>query len=256
ELGTSSVQKILDWKDGWQGGDSYSKKLETERGKLTRLFLRVAFMTEDGENSYKEYVANYIELVEPFQFDKSEAIDNRSVEITEVGAATAIKYTQQNGDSFSITLTPPNDVALSISADYPEYEMPTIVINKNSVPIGTLTLSSFGTDDKNDLKQIDTSKNEIPMAIFSPIAMSNHAEFKNYKVIKSSATSAKATAKYFWQDLTDYEGRAPEAPWLTSDSILAYDYEKIPFFINLNLTNDSLSTQELENLAKSIVITG
>ncbi|MEG3030082.1 MAG: DUF5301 domain-containing protein, partial [Oscillospiraceae bacterium] len=260
EPGTSSVQEILDMKEGWQGGESYTEKLDATRGKLTQLFLRVAFMTAEGENSYREYAANYVEFTQPFKFDTPVTVTNKSIEIDQTERYAVLKYTMQNGDIFSFKLELPKGLALATSENYPQYaqtsdmDFSAVVLVKDTKAIGSLTVESFGTDDKDVLKQVDTSKNVLPMAIFSPIAMSNHAGFENYKVIKSSATGANATAKYLWQDLTDYGGRASEAPWLKADSILAYDYEKMPFVINVNLTDGSLSTGEIEDLAKSIVI--
>lgn len=260
EPGTSSVQEILDMRSNWHGGESYIEKLDVSKGKLTRIFLRIAFMTTEGENSYREYAADYIEFTEPFKFDTPVSVTDRSVEISDMGTDSVLIYTMQDGDSFKVTLSLPKGVTLSTSENYPEYtsnsdyEMPTVVVVKDTIPIGTLTLSGFGTSNKEDLIQIDTAKNTLPMQIFAPVALSNHVQYENYKVCKSSATGANATAKYLRQDLTNYGGKAPDAPWLESDCILAYDYEKAPFFINLNLIDDSLSITELENLSKSISI--
>ncbi len=261
EAGTSSVQEILDMKSDWQGGESYTEKLDMSNGKLTRLFLRVAFMTTQSENAYQEYAADYLELTEPFKIDTPVSVTDRSVEISTAGTSSVLKYTMQNGDNFSITLMLPQGLTMSTSEDYPEYasnpdyRMPTVVAVKDAAPIGTLTLFGFGTDDKEVLSQVDTAENTLPMQIFSPVALSNHVQYENYNVCKSSATGANATAKYSWQDLTGYEGNTPNAPWLESDCILAYDYEKAPFFINLILTDGSLSSSELKGLAESIVIT-
>lgn len=255
EPGSHSVQEILDWREGWQGGEAYIQKLEMSRGRLTRLFLRVAFMTEEGENSYREYAANYIELTEPFEYDTPVNVVDSKVEVSQTGTSGVLKYTMQNGDNFSVNLTLPKGVTLSAgeSSQATDNYMPEVMIAKDGNPIGSLTLFGFG-DDKEGLTQTDTAENTLPMQIFSPIALSNHAQFDNYKVCKSSATGANATADYLWQDLTDYGGRAPDAPWLKANSILAYDYEKMPFFIYMNLTDGSLSAAELENLAKSINI--
>lgn len=260
EVGTYSIQNIFDTKSGWQGGEQRIEKLDVGRGKLTRVFMRVAFMTKVSETAHEIYAADYVELSEPFQFDTPVNIVERSVEISSTGATSTLHYTMQNGDSFKVSLSLPDGVTLSTSENYPEYaatpdhEMPAVVAVKAGVPIGILTLGEFGTEDKDTLTQIDTTKNEIPMPIFAGIALSNHAAYENYKVCRSSFSGANATAKYLWQDLTGYGGNAPDAPWLRSDSILAYDYEKIPFFISLNLTDSSLSAEELENLAESIVI--
>ncbi|MEG0895677.1 MAG: hypothetical protein RSE93_08160, partial [Oscillospiraceae bacterium] len=200
-------------------------------------------------------------FVEPFNFDTTVNITDRSVKINEVGSSSILNYTLQNGESFSVTLELPKGLVLLTSENYPEYaskfdyEMPTVVAVKDGTPIGTLALYTFGTNDKDVLMQVDTTKNTMPMQIFAGVALSNHAMYDNYKVCKSSVTGANAVANYSWQDLTNYGGEAPKAPWLKSDCVLAYDYEKAPFFINLNLTDGILSLKELENLAKSIVIT-
>lgn len=254
--GSSSMQKLLDDKDGWKGGETYKGKLDMSKGELKRLFLRVAFNTSEDENSHQIYVADYIEFTEPFKFDTPVKVADRNVAINRTGTSGVLKYTMQNGEKFSIALTLPKGVTLSAAENSSPSigEMPAVAILKDGASIGGLTLSDFGTDDKDVLAQVDTAENALPMQIFSPIALSNHAEFDNYKVCKSSATGANAVAKYYWQDLTDYGGRTPDAPWLPSDAVLAYDYEKIPFFIYVNLDDGSLTAAELENLAKSIII--
>ncbi|MEG1896454.1 MAG: DUF5301 domain-containing protein, partial [Oscillospiraceae bacterium] len=187
EPGTSSVQEILDMKEGWQGGESYTEKLDATRGKLTQLFLRVAFMTAEGENSYREYAANYVEFTQPFKFDTPVTVTNKSIEIDQTERYAVLKYTMQNGDIFSFKLELPKGLALATSENYPQYaqtsdmDFSAVVLVKDTKAIGSLTVESFGTDDKDVLKQVDTSKNVLPMAIFSPIAMSNHAGFENYK---------------------------------------------------------------------------
>lgn len=261
EPGTGSVQDILDMNDGWKGGESFTVKLDMSKGKLTRVFLRVAFITVEGENSYKEYAANYIEFLEPFAYDTTVNVIDKSVKIEAIGTTSVLNYTLQNGDKFSITLTMPNGVSLSPTDNYPDYtkesysEMPPIVVVKDKEPAGIITLASFGTNDIDSLAKTNTSENTIPLTIFAPIALSNHAQFENYKVCNAWETGASATADYLWQDLTDYGGRAPEAPWLTSQSVLAYDYNKIPFFISISLADGSLTAAELEALAKSMEIT-
>lgn len=256
----SSIQEILDYKEGWQGGESHSHQLDMSKGNPEEIFLRVAFITEEDETSFEIHTADYLKLIAPFEYDTPVNVVDRNVEVNQTGTFGVLKYTMKNGDNFSITLTPPKGVTLSTIKSESENgfmlfsEMPTVVISKDTAQIGMLTLSSFGTSNKDYLTEISTSDNTLPMAIYSPIAMANHATFDNYKVCKSSATGANATAKYLWQDLTDYSGRAPEAPWLEEDAILAYDYEKIPFFIYMNLAKDSLSSAELDALAKSIEI--
>ncbi|MEG1027667.1 MAG: DUF4825 domain-containing protein, partial [Oscillospiraceae bacterium] len=166
---TSSVQELLDWNSEWNGGDRYTEKLDVSRGKLTRIFLRVAFMTSTGENSYQEYAADYIEFVEPFNFDTTVNITDRSVKINEVGSSSILNYTLQNGESFSVTLELPKGLVLLTSENYPEYaskfdyEMPTVVAVKDGTPIGTLALYTFGTNDKDVLMQVDTTKNTMPI---------------------------------------------------------------------------------------------
>ncbi len=91
------------------------------------------------------------------------------------------------------------------------------------------------------------------MEIFSPIALSNHSGYDSYRVRKYGDTGACATAQYLWQDLMEGESGA-EAPVQKADCVLAYDWEVMPYFLEITVQDGLLSEEELAGLAESIGI--
>ena len=70
-------------------------------------------------------------------------------------------------------------------------------------------------------------------------------------------TGAVATAKYFWQDLSqaDEYGSAAAIPYQQMNSILTYDWDAMPYFVEMIFTEEAVSETEAASLAKDIQLT-
>jgi hypothetical protein len=94
------------------------------------------------------------------------------------------------------------------------------------------------------------------MQIFATVALSNHAGYDGYDVVRAWDSGAVATAQYVWQDLsqTDSYGAAAAIPFQQASCVLAYDWELMDCFIELLTTPGALSDAELLQLAESLEI--
>ena len=52
-----------------------------------------------------------------------------------------------------------------------------------------------------DLKQVNTDANQLPMQVFAGAALPNHVMYEDYQVQTSTAAGAAATALFSSQDL-------------------------------------------------------
>lgn len=253
--GLFAVQRVLDYATDWQAGQTFVGQLDTEKGELTEIMLRVAFMTQTGENAYKQYAANYVELAEPFVYDAPIAYAESSVQVED----GALLYTFQNGAQAKLAITLPDGFIMKTvlrSESETQAIPPTVhIITEGGDAIyGTINLYPLGTSDAQILSALDTAKDELPMEIFASVALANHAGYEDYRVQQSGETFASATAKYTWQDLSG-DSPAAQAPWKSADCVLVYDYAAMPFFVEILFAENILTQQELASMAQSITIT-
>ena len=251
EPGSYSVQELLDWETEWQGGEQYSGALDTARGDLDSVMLRVAFMTREGDDLYREYAANYVEVSGPFTYDVPVGFAAPAVQVAEEGAKTKLLYTLKSGKQAGISLTIPDGLALAQGEQ--SYDAPVLLLTRSGQNVGEIILCAFGTADERTLELVQTWEDSLPMEIFSPIALSNHSGYDSYRVRKYGDTGACATAQYLWQDLMEGESGA-EAPVQKADCVLAYDWEVMPYFLEITVQDGLLSEEELAGLAESIGI--
>ena len=247
EPSTYSVQNLLDSETDWQGGDVYRGRLEAERGELTDVMLRVAFMTRIDENTYREYCADFIELSAPFSYDLSSGYHKPSVDIDQNGGLASLTYTLKEGGRFSVELTVPDDMLLS------QTEESGCLLSRDGAAVGSINIYKFAATDSYALSDVDASADDLPMQIFSTVALSNHAGYENYSVRKSSETGACATAQFVWQDLSS-SPNAASASWQQCDCILAYDWSVAFYFVEIKLNPEVLSHDELEALCDKIIL--
>ncbi|MGI6031000.1 MAG: M56 family metallopeptidase [Eubacteriales bacterium] len=252
EPGTYSVQSLLDWEMDWQEGERYHGTLDTDRGELVSVMLRVAFMTEEQPNTYQEYAANFVELTAPFSYAEAVGYEEAAVEVQQGGGQTLLGYTFKSGQQVEISLQLPDGTDVRQSQE-PWYDAPALDLLQAGEKIGTLRLYGLGTTYTEDLRSLQTGKNELPMKIFATVALSNHAGYEDYHVQKSSSTGACATAHYFWQDLTQAESGAA-ADFQRMDCVLAYDWAAMPYFVEITVAEGMFSQTELSQLAQSLVI--
>lgn len=247
--GSYRVENLLDMAAGWQRGQMYTANWSPAEGeRLTRVMLRAAYMTDLGGGQYREFSADYAELTEPLPFGQYAA--QPGTQLTTDGNITKISYTAANGQVTRIDMTLPQGVTLENSDD----GQPTFSVNKDGVTIGNVALHPYGTTDQFALLSVNTQSETPPMQIYSPIALSNHADYTNgYRVVDDFTDNAsRAVCRMRYQDLTNHGGESPNAPWLEQDVILSFDLEDNPIFIAIHLQPDILSAQELERWALGI----
>ncbi len=246
--GSYRVENLLDMAAGWQRGQMYTANWSPAEGeRLTRVMLRAAYMTELGDGQYREFSADYVELTEPLPFGQYAA--QPGTQLTTDGNITKISYTAANGQVTRIDMTLPQGITLENSND----GQPVFPVSKDGVTVGNAALHHYGTTDQFALLSVNTQSETPPMQIYSPIALSNHADYTNgYRVVDFTDNASRAVCRMRYQDLTNHGGEAPNAPWLEQDVILSFDLEDNPVFIAIHLQPDILSAQELERWALRI----
>ena len=251
---TATVDSMLESQTGWKNGETYRGSLKSERGELLSVWLRVCFAAYEDENTYIEYLSGYNELTPPFVYDTPAGYTEPSVAVDQQGREASILYTMRDGYITQLSFTLPEGVTIT---EYENAEPYQLFFLKDEEIIGRISLHKFGTIDSEELSYVDTGADQLPMQIFSEVALSNHAGYENYQVRKHSDTGATATAKYFWQDLsqTDEYGSAAAIPYQQVNCILTYDWNVMPYFVEMIFTEEAVPETELASLAKDIRLT-
>lgn len=251
---TATVDSMLESQTGWKNGETYRGSLKSERGELLSVWLRVCFAAYEDENTYIEYLSGYNELTPPFVYDTPAGYTEPSVTVNQQGREASILYTMRDGYITQLSFTLPEGVTIT---EYENAEPYQLFFLKDEEVIGGISLHKFGTIDSEELSYVDTGADQLPMQIFSEVALSNHAGYENYQVRKHSDTGATATAKYFWQDLsqTDEYGSAAAIPYQQVNCILTYDWDVMPYFVEMIFTEEAVPETELASLAKDIRLT-
>ena len=251
---TATVDSMLESQTGWKNGETYRGSLKSERGELLSVWLRVCFAAYEDENTYIEYLSGYNELTPPFVYDTPAGYTEPSVAVDQQGREASVLYTMRDGYITQLSFTLPEGVTIT---EYENAEPYQLFFLKDEEIIGGISLHKFGTIDSEELSYVDTGADQLPMQIFSEVALSNHARYENYQVRKHSDTGATATAKYFWQDLsqTDEYGSAAAIPYQQVNCILTYDWDVMPYFVEMIFTEEAVPETELASLAKDIRLT-
>ena len=251
---TATVDSMLESQTGWKNGETYRGSLKSERGELLSVWLRVCFAAYEDENTYIEYLSGYNELTPPFVYDTPAGYTEPSVAVDQQGREASILYTMRDGYITQLSFTLPEGVTIT---EYENAEPYQLFFLKDEEIIGRISLHKFGTIDSEELSYVDTGADQLPMQIFSEVALSNHAGYENYQVRKHSDTGATATAKYYWQDLsqTDEYGSAAAIPYQQINCILTYDWNVMPYFVEMIFTEEAVPETELASLAKDIRLT-
>ena len=251
---TATVDSMLESQTGWKNGEAYRGSLKSERGELLSVWLRVCFAAYEDENTYIEYLSGYNELTPPFVYDTPAGYTEPSVAVDQQGREASILYTIRDGYITQLSFTLPEGVTIT---EYENAEPYQLFFLKDEEIIGGISLHKFGTIDSEELSNVDTGADQLPMQIFSEVALSNHAGYENYQVRKHSDTGATATAKHFWQDLsqTDEYGSAAAIPYQQINCILTYDWDVMPYFVEMIFTEEAVPETELASLAKDIRLT-
>ena len=247
------VPLLLDRSD-WKGGETYQGYLDPERGELLSVWLRVAFYTDLLPETSVEYLSGYNELTPPFVYDTPAGYTEPSVMVDQQGRDASVLYTMRDGYITQLSFTLPEGATIT---EYGNAEPYQLFLLKDDEPIGGISLHKFGTIDSEELSYVDTGADQLPMQIFSEVALSNHAGYEDYQVRRHWDTGAVATAKYFWQDLsqTDEYGSAAAIPYQQVNCILTYDWDVMPYFVEMIFTEEAVSETEVASLAKDIQLT-
>lgn len=240
--GTYSNERLLDRKVFAPGGSWVGViAAPDDTRELQGVMLRAAFMTADDEDSqtYTEYYADYIQ---PSAEDLLSGVYDIAPARVEVTDSTLHYYF--SGDDWSVKLGYlPAGLTLSAGTEH-SAGIPEVSILKNGEKVGTLNMYSFGTTQPDDLTQIDTTSDILPMQIYSPIALSSMVDYANgYKVITSTATGNSAVAH-------------PVSQEMETQAVYAFDYSQIPYFVMISLDDGTVTENELEAIARDIQITG
>lgn len=233
--GSYSVQSLLDNQPGWQGGDEYRDTLDTKRGELVSVNMGVFFQTEVDTDAYQIYAGDSVELTAPFVYDAPAGYTTPGVQFEQDGKQLQISYTMRDGSSPQVIFTLPQGISATESDGTQEYSL---LLAQNGETIGSVTLYPFGASDAQTLTEIDTAASSLPMQIFSTVALSNHAGYEDYQVLRSWDSGCTATAHYVWQDLSSASGDAASIPWQQMDCVLAYDWNVMPYFVEILLNQD------------------
>ena len=209
-------------------------------------------MTQVGPDSYQEYAADYQELLAPFSYEEPAGYTALSMEILGAGPGANLRYTDRDGQAYSLSFTLPQ--GLRLYRDEEESSLFLYLLDQEGYPVGQLALYPFGATDQETLSQVDTPKNELPMEIFAATALSNHAGYENYRVQRHTDTGASALAQYRFQDLSNAAGNAASLPWKEKDCVLAYDWAVTPFYAEIQLEPGTLTDAQLQELAVSFVL--
>lgn len=248
--GTFENKRFLDGETGLKSGRSYRSVIGNENDPerhLQSVMLRAAFMTEIDENTFKEYYVDYITMSKPLEFGNSANVPAK-VDITSSGNEYTLEY-RLAYDNFGAKLTLPDGMTASLSnSDGSELYspgIPTIVLNKNGADVGTIHAYSFGTYDREVLESIDPASDELPMPIYSPVALSNMVDYhSSYFVVKNSGTGSIAVCS----PVMNGE--------ITAQCIMTYDYAVSPYFLMISLNPGTLSDADLRKLAESLSFVG
>lgn len=241
--GSYSVNSVLDYKTGWLGGEVFTADLTADSGRLHSIMLRVAFMTEIDMNTSSQFYADYITLEEPFDYN---SLTNPVLPKTELSLSDNelfAYFTTKSDDKFSLSMTLPEGVTAETSDVTNGFsEIPSVEFFRNGQSVGVMNLIGYGATDDETLMLVDTSSADMPMMIYSPIALSNVVDYHNgYTVVSHTDNSSNAIC-YPVDMKTDYH----------NDCVLAFDLSSGHYFAMLSFAPDILTQAELFALAQSI----
>lgn len=246
--GSYSVQELLDDRRGWNGGDKFVGSLESERGELVDVTMGVFFWTEVDTDAYQMYAGDSIELTAPFVYDTPAGYTAPGLQFTQNGTALQITCSMRDGSKPQISFTLPEGVSAAESDGTQEYQL---LLMRDGKSVGSVTLYPFGASDTETLAGVDTGASSLPMQIFSTVALSNHVGYEEYQVRQSWDSGCIATAQYVWQDLSTSNGDTPSIPWQQMDCVLAYDWNVMPYFVEILLDEEGTAA----DIADSVQLT-
>lgn len=235
--GTYSHERLLDNKIMEPSG-SYSTVIVPDGKEFLGSMLRAAFMTDIGDNAYRTFYADYVEL-SPSDVGAGPVSPKKA----EVDGAT-IRYTF-SGDNWVVRFNDfPADMTLEVESGEVIPGIPLINIKKNGEIVGDLGFYSFGTTQSDELAQVDPMGEGFPMQIYSQIGLSSQVDYSHgYHVVSGSETGSSAVAEPVYGDGTQ-----------AYQCIYAFDRSVVPYFLMLSLTPDTVTDEELTNMARELTL--
>lgn len=242
-VGSYGSKRFLDYETNWNGGETFTADLSYDSGKLQELMLRVAFMTEIDENILTTYYSDYVTLEEPFNYNESSKLTESKAELSMLNRELSVLYTTKNDQSLTLSMNLPDGITAAVSdADNGFSDLPAVEFHKDGQSIGSMYLIGYGATDDETLATLNTTSEELPMMIYSPVALSNMIDYHNgYRVVSSTNTSSNAVC-YPLEWKTNYH----------NDCVLAYDLSSERYFAMLSFAPDILTEDELLALSTSV----
>lgn len=219
--------------------------LESERGELVGVTMGVFFWTEVDTDAYQMYAGDSIELTAPFVYDTPAGYTAPGLQFTQNGTALQITCSMRDGSKPQISFTLPEGISAAESDGAQEYQL---LLVRDGKSVGSVTLYPFGASDAEALAGVDTGASSLPMQIFSTVALSNHVGYEEYQVRQSWDSGCAATAQYMWQDLSTSSGDTPSIPWQQMDCVLAYDWNVMPYFVEILLDEEGTAADIADSL--------
>lgn len=241
--GTYSHERLLE-RQGFAPGETWTGEIMTpdDTRELQGVTVRAAYMTADDDDPkvFTEYYADYIQPSAEALLDGTYNNSSTRVEITD----STLRY-YFSGNEWSVKLGYlPEGLTLIAGAEQ-SAGIPEVSVLKNGKQAGTLNMYLFGTTQPDELAQIDTSSDNFPMQIYSPIGLSSMVDNSNgYRVITSTSTGSNAVAHPLLKDNTEMQ------------AVYAFDYSQTPYFLVISLDSGTVTEAELESIARDIQITG
>lgn len=235
--GTYSHDRLLDNKIMEPNG-SYSTVIVPDGKEFLGSMLRAAFMTDIGDNAYRTFYADYVEL-SPSDIGAGPVSPKKA----EVDGAT-IRYTF-SGDNWVVRFNEfPADMTLEVESGEVIPGIPLINIKKNGEIVGNLGFYSFGTTQSDELAQVDPMGEEFPMQIYSQIGLSNQIDYSHgYHAVSGNETGSSAVAEPVYGDGTQ-----------VCQCIYAFDRSVVPYFLMLSLQPGTVTDEELTSMARELTL--
>lgn len=226
----------------WEAGKEYSIDVSNAEA-LTDLSMYLSNQETEKEIDLMEYLPH------------SESAGKDTISAAQIGDEILVDMTFQNAPAAQLSFTLPKGITLGEAFDEPG-DSGYLLKDESGNTVGDFFLMGIAADSE-DLKQVDTGANQLPMQVFAGAALPNHVMYEDYQVQTSTATGAAATALFSSQnlDLMDEYGSAAAIPFDNRKNlVLYYDYEKLPVFLQIGFAETAVSQPVCAEIAKSVQI--
>lgn len=251
------VQEVLQNESFRTGGETYTGKLDLQLGQLYQVVLRVALIEDSGSNNQEElYPAKGLTLTPPFPYGEPLKAVQDTISASQDGRNVTVDLAFVNSPAAQVTFALPDGISLGSVQNDPDSLGYTLTAESGN-EVGTLFFMELAAD-REDLENINSSQNQLPMQVYAGVALPNHIQYENYTVHKHTQTSAAATVQISSQNLSLIGSKysaAAEVPFANEqNAVLFYDYEKLPVFLQIAFGKESVSQDLCAEIANSIAV--